>query len=48
MKPRNYVVVGLLERRGGSGAHVKTNKAIRKQLRKEVQKELKEFFKERK
>lgn len=41
-KPRNHVVVALLQRKSGSGAHVKSQKAQRQRNRQQLLKELKE------
>lgn len=40
-KPRNHVVVALLQRKGGSGAHVKSQKTKRQKNRQQLLKELK-------
>lgn len=39
-KPRNYVAMALMKR-GGAGAHVKTNKAKRATAKRQLAKELK-------
>ncbi len=44
-KPRNHVVVALLQRKGGSGAHVKSQKTQRQNSRQLLLKELKEVKK---
>lgn len=44
-KPRNHVVLALLRRKGGSGAHIKSKKTQRQQNRQLLQKELKEVKK---
>ena len=41
-KPRNHVVLALLKRSGGSGAHIKSHKAQRQQQNRELQKQLKQ------
>ena len=41
-KPRNHVVLALLKRSGGSGAHIKPRKAERQQQRRELHNLLKQ------
>lgn len=42
-KPRNYAVLALMKRAGGSGSHKSKIKPARKELKKELKKILKEF-----
>ena len=42
IKPRNHVVLALLKRSGGSGAHIKPRKAQRQQHRRELHNLLKQ------
>ena len=39
-KPRNHVILALLQRKSGSGVHVKSEKSQRQKNRRRLQKEL--------
>lgn len=41
-KPRNFVILALSKRCSGSGAHIRSHKAIRKKERQNLQRHLKQ------